>query len=116
MHVVFDYLDDQQQSLGNFIRLIVNNDVMSNDPKIADFLLVVTRLFLQRVHEHAGVKHLRSIVSHGVIFIASQIKRLPRYDIVKRIVIECGNVGGLPNLVLKAFLELVLKNKLMSFV
>jgi hypothetical protein len=48
--------------------------------------------------------------------VTSKVERLSGDEIVQRIVVEGGYVGGLPDLVLKTFLELVFENVAVSTV
>jgi hypothetical protein len=71
VHIVLYNLHNEQQSLSHFVSFVVYDDVMSNYTKIANFLLIVAGFFLQRIHEHTCVKHLRSIVPNCMILISS---------------------------------------------
>ena len=71
MHVIFNKLEKQKKSCCHFVNFVVNDNLISDNPKLVNKLMVDhnTSLLAQPVYKYARLE-VRDIMADGVVFIA----------------------------------------------
>ena len=126
MHIVLNDLHEQQESLSHLVRSVLDDNFASDNPEVPHHLAALgqhTVLLPHPVNKDTRLEVVCHVVTNSVVFVSyiehvltSEVEGLACNQVMQGVIVECGDVSGLPYFVLEALLEFVFEDEAMGAV